>query len=113
MKGWFLFVAMSIAILTGLWCGAFLALEARAQSADPRELPTRRIPVPDTVSPQLQKMIAVPVLPIGVISPRLPRSGKGRLMLQLRRPFRLFPRCANNYASRPRQLPLMAYLPSL
>jgi epsilon-lactone hydrolase len=63
MKRWFLSVAMSIAILTRLWPGAFLALEARAQSADPRELPARSIPVPDTVSPQLQRMIAVPVPP--------------------------------------------------
>ena len=62
MKGWFSFFAMSIALITVL-PGAFLALEARAQSADPRELPARSIPVPDTVSPQLQKMIAVPVRP--------------------------------------------------
>jgi hypothetical protein len=55
MKGWFLFFGMSIALITVLEPGAFLALDARAQSADPRELPARSIPVPDTVSPQLQK----------------------------------------------------------
>ncbi len=76
MKGWFLFVAMSIAFLTVPGRGAFLALEARAQSADPRELPARSIPVPDTVSRQLQKMIAVPVPPNWRDFPKTPEEWK-------------------------------------
>jgi epsilon-lactone hydrolase len=61
MKSWFLLVGISTALVTTLGAGAFLAHEA--QSADLTELPARSIPVPDTVSPQLQKMIAVPVPP--------------------------------------------------
>jgi epsilon-lactone hydrolase len=63
MKKLVLLVGVSAALVTTLGAGAFLGLEARAQSVDPRELPARSIPVPDTASPQLQKLIAVPVPP--------------------------------------------------
>lgn len=62
MKSRFLLVATSIALLTTLGA-AFSVLEVCAQSADLRELPARSIPVPDTVSPQLQKLIAMPIPP--------------------------------------------------
>jgi epsilon-lactone hydrolase len=63
MKKLVLLVGISTALVTPLGAGALLAPEARAQSFEPRELPARSIPVPDTVSPQLQKMTAVPVPP--------------------------------------------------
>jgi acetyl esterase/lipase len=50
----------AFAIMTAVGVTAF---EGHAQSADPRELPARSVPVPDTVSPQLQKMIAAPINP--------------------------------------------------
>ena len=63
MKGWLLFVTMTTALPMALGAGVFSAHEARAQSTDSRELPARSVPVPDTVSPQLQKILAVPISP--------------------------------------------------
>jgi acetyl esterase/lipase len=51
------------ALVVGILSVAVLAPEARAQPADARELPARSIPVPDTVSPQMQKLIASPINP--------------------------------------------------
>jgi epsilon-lactone hydrolase len=62
MKSRFLLAATSIALLTTLGA-AFSVREVYAQSADLRELPARSIPVPDTVSPQLQKLISMPIPP--------------------------------------------------
>ena len=42
---------------------ALAALPAWAQAPAPRELPAKSIPVPDTVSPQIQKQIAAPLTP--------------------------------------------------
>ena len=62
MRGRHTVFPTSFALLAAIALGAFSLPEARAQFA-PRELPARSIPVPDTVSPQLQKMIAVPIPP--------------------------------------------------
>ena len=49
--------------------GVAIALAVSTSSAEaqtpPREVPARTVPVPDTVSPQMQKLIAAPLTPIG------------------------------------------------
>ena len=62
MRGRHTVFPTSFALLAAIALAVFSPPGARAQSA-PRELPARSIPVPDTVSPQLQKMIAVPIPP--------------------------------------------------
>jgi acetyl esterase/lipase len=62
MKSWFALGA-TVAGVAAVWSGVFYALDTRAQPLDPRELPARSIPVPDTASPQMQKMIAAPINP--------------------------------------------------
>jgi hypothetical protein len=44
----------------------------RAQTPVPRDLPARTIPVPDTVSPQMQKLIAAPLNPAWNVIPKTP-----------------------------------------
>src|SRR5439155_10197755 len=50
---------------------ALLASHAAAQTpaAGPRELPPKTVPVPDTVSPQMQKQIASPLTPTWNVIP--------------------------------------------
>src|SRR5690348_3114541 len=58
------------AVLIGL--GIVLAAApalAQAPAAAGRELPARTIPVPDTVSPQLQKIIGAPLSPVWNVIP--------------------------------------------
>src|SRR5207248_6461954 len=43
--------------------GAALALLAVQAFAQTREVPAKTLPVPDTVSPQIQKLIAAPLSP--------------------------------------------------
>src|SRR4030095_1745200 len=42
----------------------------------PRDLPARTIPVPDTVSPQMQKLIAAPLTPTGNVIRRTAKEWK-------------------------------------
>jgi epsilon-lactone hydrolase len=63
LNGWHTRIATGAGLLAAVWCGALSALETRAQSFDPRELPARSVPVPDTASPQLQKIIAAAINP--------------------------------------------------
>jgi epsilon-lactone hydrolase len=56
-------IAMRVGLLAAALCGVFSARDTHAQSADPRELPARSVPVPDTASPQMQKLIAAPINP--------------------------------------------------
>src|SRR2546422_1471574 len=42
---------------------------AQTPAAGPRELPPKTVPVPDTVSPQMQKQIAAPLTPTGNVIP--------------------------------------------
>jgi epsilon-lactone hydrolase len=47
-----------------------------AQTPAPRELPARSIPVPETASPQVQKMIAAPLSPTWNVIPTTPEGWK-------------------------------------
>ena len=49
---------------------------ALAQGLAPRELPAQSIPVPDTVSPQVQRMIAAPLSPTWNVIPTTPEGWK-------------------------------------
>ena len=55
---------------------ALAALPAWAQAPAPRELPAKSIPVPDTVSPQIQKQIAAPLTPTWNVIPSTPEGWK-------------------------------------
>ena len=55
---------------------AFCAGHAAAQAPAPRDLPARSIPVPDTVSPQIQKQIAAPLTPTWNVIPTTPEGWK-------------------------------------
>ena len=54
---------------------------AQIPSPGPRELPARTIPVPETVSPQMQKLIAAPLVPTWNVIPNTPRTGRRRSIL--------------------------------
>jgi len=45
----------------------------------PREVPARTIPVPETVSPQIQKLIAVPLTPTWNVIPTTPEAWKAQV----------------------------------
>jgi epsilon-lactone hydrolase len=62
MRSRFAFGA-TVAGAAAVWLMGLCASETFAQSFDPRELPARSVPVPDTASPQMQKMIASPINP--------------------------------------------------
>jgi epsilon-lactone hydrolase len=47
----------------------FCAAHAVAQAPAPRDLPAKSVPVPDTVSPQIQKLIAAPLTPTWNVIP--------------------------------------------
>jgi acetyl esterase/lipase len=47
---------------------------AAAQTPPPREVPARTIPVPETVSPQMQKLIAAPLTPTWNVIPTTPEG---------------------------------------
>jgi alpha/beta hydrolase fold len=47
-----------------------VAHDAGAQSLPPRELPARAIPAPETVSPQLQRIIGAPISPTWNVFPK-------------------------------------------
>lgn len=57
----------ALAILTLMGMPAAFA---QAPAPGPRELPARTIPVPDTVSPQMQKLIAAPLPPTWNVIPK-------------------------------------------
>ena len=60
--------------LSGL---AFVAImTAQTPAPGPREMPARTIPVPDTVSPQIQKLIAAPLPPNWNVFPKTPEEWK-------------------------------------
>lgn len=66
----------------GSWCIALIAAftfsVANAESAAPRTIPSRNLPVPDTVSPALQKVIGAPP----VHWPKAPKTVEGWKALQ-------------------------------
>src|SRR4051812_27569867 len=60
-------------IAASVACAAFAiasSLHAIAQPLPPRDLPARTIPVPETVSPQMQKIIANPISPTWNVFPK-------------------------------------------
>src|SRR5262245_44828742 len=64
-----------------LACGAVIsAPPAVAQTAPgSRELPARTVPVPDTVSPQMQKLIAAPLTPTWNVIPATAEEWKAQV----------------------------------
>jgi acetyl esterase/lipase len=52
---------------------------ATPQTPEPRNLPTRTIPVPQTVSPQMQKLIAAPLNPTWNVIPKTPYEWKAQV----------------------------------
>src|SRR5262249_39884256 len=62
-------VAIALAVST---------LSAPAQMP-PREVPARTIPVPETVSPQMQKLIAAPLTPTWNVIPRPPEAWRAQV----------------------------------
>src|SRR6516165_4010068 len=69
MRGRHAVFPTSFALLAAIVLAVFSLPEVRAQSA-PRELPARSIPVPDTVSPQMRKIIAAPINPNWKVFPK-------------------------------------------
>ena len=66
--------------LLGLVTFAFQPCQqSAAQSADTREVPARALPVPDTVSPQMQAMIGRPFNPKFNIVPETTADWKSRV----------------------------------
>ena len=55
---------------------AVCAAHAMAQTPAPRELPAKSVPIPDTVSPQMQKLIAAPLTPTWNVIPTTPEGWK-------------------------------------
>src|ERR1700731_2045054 len=66
-------VAITIAIVLSAPPGI-----AQTPTPGPREMPARTIPVPDTVSPQMQKIIAAPLTPTWNVIPNTPEEWKDR-----------------------------------
>jgi threonine synthase len=58
-----------LGLMTGLAAAPAMAQQAQPQSGA-RQLPARTIPVPDTVSPQMQAIIARPLNPIWNVVPK-------------------------------------------
>ena len=52
---------------------------AQTASPGPRELPARTIPVPESVSPQIQKLIAAPLVPTWNVIPNTPEEWKAQV----------------------------------
>ena len=49
---------------------------AQTPAPGPREVPAKTLPVPDTVSPQMQKLIAAPLTPTWNVIPNTPEGWK-------------------------------------
>lgn len=49
---------------------------AQTPTPGPREVPAKTVPVPDTVSPQMQKLIAAPLTPTWNVIPKTPEEWK-------------------------------------
>ena len=67
-------VAIAIAIILSTPPGI-----AQTPTPGPREMPARTIPVPDTVSPQMQKIIAAPLTPTWNVIPNTPEEWKAQV----------------------------------
>jgi len=58
---------------------AFFTTLMAQNSLPPRDMPARRIPVPDTVSPQMQKLIAAPLSPTWNVIPKTAEEWKAQV----------------------------------
>ena len=58
---------------------ALSAPQAIAQAPAPREVPAKSVPVPDTVSPQVQKLIAAPLTPTWNVIPGTAEDWKAQI----------------------------------
>src|SRR6266849_10083258 len=58
---------------------ALSAPQAIAQAPAPREVPAKSVPVPDTVSPQVQKLIAAPLTPTWNVIPNTADEWKAQV----------------------------------
>jgi len=67
-------VAIAIAIVLSTPPGI-----AQTPTPGPRKMPARTIPVPDTVSPQMQKIIAAPLTPTWNLIPNTPEEWKAQV----------------------------------
>src|SRR5258706_4559919 len=54
-------------------------LMAQSPAPGPRNMPARTIPVPNTVSPQIQKLIAAPLSPTWNVIPKTPAEWKAQI----------------------------------
>jgi monoterpene epsilon-lactone hydrolase len=72
---------LPLVVLLFVWVAAGFAPVAAAQQApaSPREVPSRVIPVPDTVSPQMQAVIARPFDPSFNLAPQTTAEWKARI----------------------------------
>jgi epsilon-lactone hydrolase len=66
--------AIAIAIVLSTSLGI-----AQTSTPGPREMPARTIPVPNTVSPQMQKIIAAPLTPTWNVIPNTPEEWKAQV----------------------------------
>ena len=72
------FAASIVGIATAITLATSPAI-AQAPAPGPREMPARTIPVPDTVSPQIQKLIAAPLTPTWNAIPKTPDEWKAQI----------------------------------
>ena len=80
--------------LAGLAVAIFVAaIPAAAQPPvpGPRELPARSIPVPDTVSPQMQKLIAAPLTPAWNVIPKTTEEWRAQVKAGAEAAMRVLP----------------------
>jgi monoterpene epsilon-lactone hydrolase len=70
--------ARIVSIVASMAAGIQPAM-AQAPAPGPREMPARTIPVPDTVSPQIQKLIAAPLTPTWNVIPNTPDEWKAQI----------------------------------
>jgi epsilon-lactone hydrolase len=76
VSNYFVPAAAGVAIAIAL---SMLPATAQTPSPGPRELPARTIPVPDSVSPQMQKLIAAPLVPTWNVIPNAPEEWKAQV----------------------------------
>jgi epsilon-lactone hydrolase len=64
---------------TGVAIALAVSMSSAAAQTPPREVPARTIPVPETVSPQMQKLIAAPLTPTWNVIPTTPEGWKAQV----------------------------------
>src|SRR6476660_5963740 len=72
------FVQAAVGVTIAIALSQPLAI-AQTPPPGPRELPARTIPVPDSVSPQMQKLVAAPLVPTWKVIPNAPEEWKAQV----------------------------------